>query len=64
MPVKVVKERLEFKAKIDTNPNEDTARFLLGAEEKDKEKNDRKFVLDYPSLPDESAEEEDSEDYF
>jgi len=37
---------------------------LLGAEEKDKEKNDRKFVLDYPSLPDESAEEEDSEDYF
>jgi len=56
MPVKVVKERLEFKAKIETNPNEDTARFLLGAEEKDKEKNDRKFVPDYPSLPDESAE--------
>ena len=58
-PAMVVKERLDFKTKIETKPNEDTARFLIGAAEK--ERNNTKFTLEYKEVSDDE-EEEDSED--
>lgn len=47
------RERLNFNKKQELKPNEDTARFLLNAEEKEKERNHTKFTVEYPSLEDE-----------
>ena len=56
-PSPKVKEKLQFKTKIDSHLNEDTARFLLGGQDKERY---HKMTFQYPSHLDEEAESEDS----